>query len=75
MSNSFPKAFESFERSAFRLKTLDAYSVEEEKESFAAYLAGDPLPPPNLGVQWISFLSPQSGGKKRDGGDHGGVFI
>jgi len=56
MTNSFSTAFESFERSAFRLETLDTYSVEEEKASFAAYLAGDPLPPPNLGVQWTSFL-------------------
>ncbi|MQB05724.1 hypothetical protein DXT91_16535 [Agrobacterium tumefaciens] len=34
-------AFESFERSAFRLEMLPAYDVFGEKEAFLAYLAGE----------------------------------
>jgi hypothetical protein len=36
----------TFRSSAWRLEALDSYAVPEEDESFAAYLRGEPVPPP-----------------------------
>ncbi|MEU6557186.1 DUF6879 family protein [Streptomyces sp. NPDC046915] len=40
----FGRYFTSFCSSATRIETLNVYSVEDEKENFHSYLAGDPLP-------------------------------
>jgi hypothetical protein len=48
---------DSFQRTAFRLETLDRYAVEDEDESFQRYLAGEPLPPPDPSdVEWQQFI-------------------
>lgn len=41
--------FKTFSRSAFRLETLPQYLVDSERDSFAAYLAGQALPSPRTG--------------------------
>jgi hypothetical protein len=41
----FGRLFESFELDAFRLETLAAYDVEEDKEALERFLAGGPMPP------------------------------
>jgi hypothetical protein len=39
-AEEFGRLFESFELEAFRLETLEAYDVEDEKEEFKRFLAG-----------------------------------
>jgi hypothetical protein len=43
----FGHLFEIFERTAFRLETLDVYDVEEEQDEIARFLAGE-----NMGPEW-----------------------
>ena len=40
----FGALFERFERSAFRIEARDRYDVENERDEFAAFLEGKPLP-------------------------------
>ncbi|MEW1648664.1 DUF6879 family protein [Streptomyces sp. NPDC091219] len=51
----FGQHFTSFNSSATRIETLDMYQVEEEKEQFARYLAGDPIPP-NRNEEWAGNI-------------------
>jgi hypothetical protein len=49
--------FEEFEDTAFRLETRPAYIVEFEAEPFRRYLAGQPLPPEETGLEgWQNLL-------------------
>jgi hypothetical protein len=43
-SSQFGELFTSFERSAFRLETLDQYLVEGENREYERFLAGECLP-------------------------------
>lgn len=51
----FGQYFTTFHSSATRIETMDVYRVEEEKEHFARYLAGDPLPP-NRNEEWAANI-------------------
>lgn len=43
--DAFGAEFASFQRTAFRAEFLDVYTVDEEREQFAAFRAGAPPPP------------------------------
>lgn len=45
----------SFRRSAFRLETRSAYALTYERADFEQFLAGSPVPPPELGW-WQPWL-------------------
>lgn len=53
----FGHLFEVFERDAFRLETLAVYDIEDEKEEFAAFLAGRPLPPEWSDNPWVRSMT------------------
>ncbi|MFC5662290.1 DUF6879 family protein [Kitasatospora misakiensis] len=53
----FGRLFASFQRTAFRLETLDLYDVEEEQEEFAAFLAGEPMPPEWQDNPWVRSMT------------------
>ncbi|MFE7192288.1 DUF6879 family protein [Kitasatospora sp. NPDC057541] len=53
----FGRLFESFQHTAFRLETLDLYDVEEEREEFEAFLAGDPMPPEWADNPWVRSMT------------------
>src|SRR5688500_481994 len=54
----FGRAFWDFRRSAFRLETLPQYLVDSEKEPFAEFLAGRPLPPPEAeNAEWRDIVA------------------
>lgn len=48
--DAFDSLLRTFERSAFRLETRDAYALGYEQEEFDRFLAGTPTPPPE--VDW-----------------------
>jgi len=45
----------TFRRSAFRLETLDAYALDYEQADFEFFLAGQPVPPPEI-AWWRGWL-------------------
>lgn len=47
--DEFPRLLASIERSAFRLETRRAYKLDIEQADFEAFLAGHPVPPPEVG--------------------------
>jgi hypothetical protein len=53
--------FQSFQKSMFRLETLDAYSVASDA-ILPLYLAGDPLPPPpnKYQLEWWGIIEEAS---------------
>ncbi|MFF2656201.1 DUF6879 family protein [Kitasatospora sp. NPDC058032] len=53
----FGRLFENFQHTAFRLETLDLYDVEEEREEFEAFLAGDPMPPEWADNPWVRSMT------------------
>ena len=53
----FGKLFESFERTAFRLETLALYDVEEERQEYEDFLAGNPPPPEWFDNPWIRSMT------------------
>jgi hypothetical protein len=53
----FGALFERFERTAFRLETLAVYDVEEEREEFAAFLAGEPMPADWDDNPWVRAIT------------------
>jgi hypothetical protein len=48
--DEFNRLLATFERNAFRLETRDAYALGYEREDFERFLAGSPVPPPD--VDW-----------------------
>ena len=53
---AFGHLFNSFEESAFRLETLDAYSIPQETPEFDRYLRGEQLPTdPNS--EWVKLVA------------------
>ncbi|MFJ8435307.1 DUF6879 family protein [Kitasatospora sp. NPDC094019] len=57
----FGRLFERFHRTAFRLETLDLYDVEEEQEEFAAFLAGEVMPPERHDNPWVRSMTDRDG--------------
>jgi hypothetical protein len=54
----FGALFERFERSAFRIEARDRYDVENERDEFAAFLDGKPLPPRSAESDaWLSLVA------------------
>jgi hypothetical protein len=51
----FSKFFRHFSRSAFRLETLDSYSVPEEAESYRRFLDGQ-TPPVSNNEEWCQLI-------------------
>jgi hypothetical protein len=61
----FEAELASFRGSAFRLETRDAYALGYERADFEAFLAGNPVPPPEVGW-WRPWLE-QVAALTRDG--------
>jgi hypothetical protein len=62
----FGRLFTAFERSAFRLETLEQYLVAEEADEFADFQAGRPLPhrtPEN--DEWLRMIAEDTAAGKR----------
>ena len=57
--DDFGRLFEAFERTAFRLETLDAYDVAEEREEFARFLAGADMGPDWDDNPWVRAMTSQ----------------
>ncbi|MER7751495.1 DUF6879 family protein [Kitasatospora sp. NPDC097643] len=53
----FGRLFETFERTAFRLETLDLYDIEDEREEFEAFLEGKPMPPEWSDNPWVRSMT------------------
>ncbi|MFD7735797.1 DUF6879 family protein [Kitasatospora phosalacinea] len=53
----FGRLFQAFERTAFRLETLAVYDVDEEREEFAAFLAGKGLPAERSDNPWVRSMT------------------
>lgn len=61
----FADLLRTFERSAFRLEARDAYALSYEQADFAAFLAGSPVPPLEIGW-WRGWLD-QAAAQVREG--------
>jgi hypothetical protein len=55
--DDFGRLFETFQRSAFRLETLDAYDVAEEQEEIARFLAGADMGPDWHDNPWVRSVT------------------
>lgn len=53
----FGRLFETFERTAFRLETLDEYDVDEEREEIARFLAGEDMGPEWDDNPWVRSMT------------------
>lgn len=53
----FGRVFETFERTAFRLETLDTYDVEDEREEIARFLAGQDMGPEWDDNPWVRSMT------------------
>ena len=53
----FARLFETFERSAFRLETLDVYDVEDEQDEIARFLADDDMGPEWADNPWVRSMT------------------
>ncbi|MBT2488118.1 hypothetical protein J7E96_06165 [Streptomyces sp. ISL-96] len=53
----FGALFDTFERTAFRLETLDEYDVEEEREEIARFLAGEGMGPEWTDNPWVRSMT------------------
>jgi hypothetical protein len=56
-SAEFDSLFTSFAHTAYRLETLQRYDVSYEDESYAAFLAGQPMPADAAKNDWTSMIS------------------
>lgn len=57
VGEEFGRLFETFERTAFRLETLDVYDVEEEREEIARFLAGADMGPEWADSPWVRSMT------------------
>ncbi|WP_327189486.1 DUF6879 family protein [Streptomyces xinghaiensis] len=55
--DEFGRLFQEFQRTAFRLETLSVYDIEEERDEFAAFLAGEPMPPEWSDNPWVRSMT------------------
>jgi len=56
-SEEFARLFTGFEHTAYRLETLQQYDVSYEKEPFAAFLAGHPMPADPSKDEWAGMIT------------------
>lgn len=56
-SEEFGRLFETFERTAFRLETLEEYDIEEEREEIARFLAGEDMGPEWSDNPWVRSMT------------------
>jgi hypothetical protein len=52
----FGRLFAEFEREAFRLETLDVYTIPAEQETFHAFKDGEPQPEAHKNAPWVSTV-------------------
>lgn len=53
----FGRLFDTFERTAFRLETLDTYDVSEEREEINRFLAGADMGPEWADNPWVRSMT------------------
>lgn len=53
----FDSLFTSFAHTAYRLETLQGYDVSYEDESYAAFLAGQPMPTDVAKNEWTTMIA------------------
>ncbi|MEU9146212.1 DUF6879 family protein [Streptomyces sp. NPDC048349] len=53
----FGRLFETFQQTAFRLETLSVYDVEEEREEFERFLAGEDMGPDWDDNAWVRSMT------------------
>ncbi|MEU3251407.1 DUF6879 family protein [Streptomyces sp. NPDC006997] len=63
-SRTLGDLFDTFQREAFRLETLDEYSKSGNVEAYHAFLAGE-LQPDNYNAGWVKQLRSLTGAGKR----------
>ncbi|GAA3395368.1 DUF6879 family protein [Streptomyces roseoviridis] len=63
-SRTLGSLFESFEREAFRLETLDDYSRSGNTDAYELYRAGEPQPA-GYNAEWVAELRSLTGQGKR----------
>jgi hypothetical protein len=63
-SAEFNNLFTGFAHTAYRLETLQVYDVGYEDESYAAFLAGHPLPTDMAKDEWTAMLAAAAGDGK-----------
>ncbi|MGW9214341.1 DUF6879 family protein [Embleya sp. NPDC055664] len=63
-SRRYADLFDTFEREAFRLETLDDYSRSGNVDTYQAYLAGKPRPE-DYNSRWLTELRTHTGVGKR----------
>ncbi|MER6910722.1 DUF6879 family protein [Streptomyces sp. NPDC000594] len=57
VGEEFGRLFEDFERTAFRLETLDEYDIESEREEIARFLAGGDMGPEWADNPWVRSMT------------------
>lgn len=55
--DEFGRLFETFERTAFRLETLDVYDVADEQDEIARFLAGEDMGPDWRDNPWVRSIT------------------
>ncbi|MGW4412405.1 DUF6879 family protein [Nonomuraea sp. NPDC004702] len=55
-SEDFGELFSSYQREAFRLETLDTYTIPEERLSFRDFLAGKAQPEAHKNDPWVDVV-------------------
>ncbi|GGY22305.1 DUF6879 family protein [Streptomyces xanthochromogenes] len=55
--DDFGRLFDTFERTAFRLETLDTYDVDDEREELARFLAGQDMGPEWADNSWVRSMT------------------
>lgn len=63
-SKSLGELFDTFEREAFRLETLDDYSGSGNSDVYRRFLAGEACPE-NYNAEWVAELRSHTGNGKR----------
>lgn len=56
LGDEFTRLFETFEHTAFRLETLQKYTVEYEEEPIRRFLAGEPRPHDPSKDEWCDLI-------------------
>ncbi len=54
--DDFGKLFAEFGREAFRLETLSVYTIPDERETFAAFKAGETQPDKHKNAPWTETI-------------------
>jgi len=62
-NQEFAQLFDSFDQSAFRLESLDHYTVPEETVDYQRFLAGEELPT-SREDEWAQFIKKSVGQRK-----------